>query len=273
MENTANQEAIAQNALQTKDLVNIPNGNEPVAIDKKKSFAVALLEAIKADFLAVNEGMDLDFVYLGSWLTMDKKGIFVEKDGKDDPKTRVAYGDTIDVVIAQGEKRWTLWGKKDSPEDGQLIVAERELPDAKAKLAAWIEANADKGVADRYNIDSAKLCYLAYVIPTDSLAPGEFPKIYLMSFPPTATIQYGKYSFNGVYGGKYKALGIPARTGMGSVVTRIGNVEAGSGSETYLALTFEPVGLFKPEDFDIDPNQILNFDGATEDAPAGEKAL
>lgn len=245
------EELAAQNALQTKDLVQVPTGAAAV-VKTTKSYAAALLEGMKADFLAVNDGMDLDFVYLGSWLTMDKKGIFVEKDGKEDVKTRVAYGDAIDVIVAQGEKRWTLWGKKDSPEDGQLIVAEREEADAITKLENWLEQHPE--AADRYDSNSAKLCYLAYVIPVKTLSPDDYPKIYLMSFPPTATISYGKYAFNGVFQGKYKALGIPARTGMASVVTRIGNVEAGSGSETYLALTFEPVGMFRPEEYGVNPN-------------------
>ncbi|EIW19947.1 MULTISPECIES: hypothetical protein [Pelosinus] len=246
------EELAAQNALQTKDLVQVPAEGAVAVVKTNKSYAAALLEGMKADFLAVNDGMDLDFVYLGSWLTMDKKGIFVEKDGKEDVKTRVAYGDTIDVIVAQGEKRWTLWGKKDSPEDGQLIVAEREEKDAIAKLENWLEQHPE--AEDRYDSNSAKLCYLAYVIPVKTLSPDDYPKIYLMSFPPTATIQYGKYAFNGVFQGKYKALGIPARTGMASVVTRIGNVEAGSGSETYLALTFEPVGPFRPEEYGVNPN-------------------
>lgn len=266
MDVNTKQEATASEALGVKDLVNVTPGM-PVNITNK-SYAVAILEAMKADFLAVNEGQDLDFVYLGSWLVMDKKGIFVEKDGKDDPKTRVAYGDTIDVVVAKGEKRWTLWGKKDSPEDGQLIVAEQDFDEAQKKLAAWLAVAEEKDptVHDRYNANSPKLCYMAYVIPVKTLIPGEFPKVYLMSFPATATIAYGKYSFNGVYQGKYKPLGIPARTGMGSVVTRIGNEEAkgASQSDTYLALTFEPVGLFKPEEYGINPNEILPGAGAVE---------
>lgn len=258
------EELAAQAALQTKDIVQVPAAGAAAVVKTTKSYAAALLEGMKADFMAVNEGMDLDFVYLGSWLTMDKKGIFVEKDGKEDVKTRVAYGDAIDVIVAQGEKRWTLWGKKDSPEDGQLIVAEREEVDAQAKLTAWLETAAQKDptVYDRYDVDSAKLCYLAYVIPVKTLSPDDYPKIYLMSFPPTATISYGKYAFNGVFQGKYKALGIPARTGMASVVTRIGNVEAGSGSETYLALTFEPVGLFKPEEYGVNPNGDMGAQAA-----------
>lgn len=244
-------------------------------VSSNKGFAAAVLQAIRADFIAVNEGLDMDFVYMAQWLVIDKKGIFVEKDGKDDKDTRVAYGDTIDVVIAQGEKRWTLWGMKDSPEDGQLIVAEREQVDAQAKLAQWLEENPMAN--ERYDLGSPKLCYLAYVIPVaglkETLAAGDMPKIYLMSFPPTATIAWGKYSYNGVYSGKYKALGIPARTGMSSVVTRIGTVEAegGSKSDTYLALTFEPVGLFRPEDYGIDPTATFSVGGQ---APAeGEKQL
>ena len=248
-----NQEEKDQAAVQQGELVAVSTGAVATTAHKK-SYALALLESVKAEFVAVNEGLDMDFVYMASWLNLDKKGIFVEKDGKDDPKTRVAYGDVIDVVIAQGEKRWTLWGLQKSPEDGQLIVAEREQVDAQRKLQAWLEENPE--AAERYDLDSPKLCYLAYVIPVKTLGGVDFPKIYLMSFPPTATIAYGKYAFNGVFQGKYKAIGIPARTGIGSVVTRIGNVEAGSGSETYLALTFEPVGMFRPEEYGVSNGDV-----------------
>lgn len=51
---------------------------------------------------------------------------------KDDDS--IKYKDHIDVIIGKGEKRWSLWGLQNSPEDGQLIVACREKEDAVPRL-------------------------------------------------------------------------------------------------------------------------------------------
>ena len=77
------------------------------------------------------------------------------------------------------------------------------------------------------------------------------PKIYIMSFAPTATIAYGKYAMN-VFRGAYKKIGIPARTGLTSVVTRLSTEEQRSrtdASVSWLAIKFEAMGVFNPEDY------------------------
>ena len=121
-ENVTNMDVAAQNA-----------GTEEVAgtaIAKASEGAVAVPQAMGTayitqllnntfeDFQKANDGLDLDFVYMGSWLVVDKKGAFVDKDDES-----VKYSDHIDVIIGKGEKRWSLWGLQNSPEDGQLIVA------------------------------------------------------------------------------------------------------------------------------------------------------
>ena len=208
------------------------------------AYATQMLEQMKADFIDANAGLDLDFVYMGSWLVFDKKGNFHEKDNED-----IKYGDHIDVLIGQGEKRWSLWGLQDSPEDGQLIVSRKEREEAANDLVLWLEQNPD--AASRYSIDDLELRYMAYVIPVECLKEdSEVPKVYIMSFAPTNTIVYGKYA-QAVYGGAYKKLGIPARTGINRVVTRI-KTEDKKGKDpriSWIGLEFEAMGMFNPADF------------------------
>lgn len=209
------------------------------------AFITQLLNDTFNDFQRANDGLDLDFVYMGSWLTIDKKGDFVDRD--DDS---VRYKDHIDVVIGKGEKRWSLWGLQNSPEDGQLIVACREKEDAITQLEAWLQENPE--AAERYSTEDLELRYMASVVPVDALSEsGGIPKIYIMSFAPTATIAYGKYAMN-VFRGAYKKLGIPARTGVTGIVTRLSTEEQKSrrdASVSWLAIKFEAMGLFKPEDY------------------------
>ena len=207
------------------------------------AYITQLLTAIKEDFVAANEGLDMDFVFMGTWLTIDKKGNFVEKDDE-----TVQYGDTIDVVVGQGEKRWSAWGLKDSPEDGQLIVACKEKADADEQLTAWLEANPDAAV--RYNLDSLGLRYMAFVVPVSTLSAEDFPKVYLMSFSPTGTIDYGKYAM-GVFQGKYKLQGIKARTGINKVVTRLVTIEKTSKKNDWIGIDFKAVGMFNPADYGL----------------------
>lgn len=209
------------------------------------AYITQLLNNTFEDFQKANDGLDLDFVYMGSWLVVDKKGDFVDRD--DDT---VRYKDHIDVIIGKGEKRWSLWGLQNSPEDGQLIVACREKEDAVAQLEAWLQENPE--AAERYSVEDLELRYMASVVPVDALEETDgIPKIYIMSFAPTATIAYGKYAMN-VFRGAYKKVGIPARTGLTNIVTRLSTEEQKSrrdASVSWLAIKFEAMGLFKPEDY------------------------
>ena len=238
--NTAGTEQVAENAIVTtegKALMKVERG----------AYITGLLNSIKEDFIAANDGLDMDFVYIGTWLTVNKKGVFQEKD--DDS---IKYGDTIDVVVGQGEKRWSLWGLKDSPEDGQLIVACKEKADAEEQLQAWLNENPD--AASRYSLNDLELRYMAFVVPVSTLSADGFPKIYLMSFPPSATIAWGKYAMK-IYQGNYKGQGIPPRTGVNRVVTRLTTEEQQSKTDksiSWLALQFEAIGLFNPADYGLE---------------------
>lgn len=244
-----NMDAVAQNAG-TEEVAGTAiqaasTGAVATTAQAGAAYITTLLNNTFEEFQKANDGLDLDFVYMGSWLVVDKKGDFVDRD--DDS---VKYKDHIDVIIGKGEKRWSLWGLQNSPEDGQLIVACREKVDAEQQLSAWLEENPE--AAERYSLEDLELRYMASVVPVDALAEeGGIPKIYIMSFAPTATIAYGKYAMN-VFRGAYKKLGIPARTGLTNVVTRLSTEEQKSrrdASVSWLAITFEAMGLFNPDDY------------------------
>lgn len=207
------------------------------------AYVTGLLTAIKEDFVKANEGLDLDFVYMGTWLVINKKGNFIEKDDE-----TVSYGDKIDVVVGQGEKRYMLWGLQNSPEDGTLIVADKDKETAYHMLEAWLEEN--PSARERYSVSDIELRYLAYIVPVDSLGPDKFPKVYLMSFPPTVTISWGRYAMK-VYQGGYKHAGVPASTGVNRIVTRIVTNEKKKDNLSWIGLDFEAVGMFNPKEYGI----------------------
>ena len=231
------QEHVAENAIATTQPGGIVQAKQGAA------YITNILRGIMDAFIAANDGLDMDFVYMGSWLVIDKKGNFVEKD--DDT---VKYGDHIDVVVGQGEKRWSLWGAQNSPEDGQLIVACKEKVDAETMLTAWLEANPE--ATSRYNLSDLELRYMAFVVPVDTIDGEEMPRIYLMSFSPTSTIAWGKYAMK-VFQGGYRQAGIKSGTGVTSVVTRLSTSEkkGKDPSISWLGVDFEAMGMFNPEDY------------------------
>lgn len=230
----------------TENQVVVAQENTPAVAG---NYITSILEENKRNFLEDNAGLDLDFVRMGDWLKMNKKGNFVEKDNEE-----VSYGDQIDVVIGYGEKRYTLWGKEGSPEDGEIICLEPTEEEAYAAFNNFIEANPE--AAERYTADDIKLRYLAYVVPVETLAEAakndDVPPVYIMSFATTDTYLWGRYALN-LYNGKYKNVGIPRRTPANRVVTRLISEErkVKGSTDTYLGLKFEAVGVFKEEDYGI----------------------
>lgn len=230
------------------------NTNEVATTEKNEvaatnqSYIANILEETKRGFLEANQGMDFDFVHMGEWLSLNSKGQFIEKENED-----VNYGDTIDVVIGLGEKRYSLWGFDDTPEKGELIVAEQNQEDAYAALESYLEVNPE--AVERYTYDDIKLRYMAMVVPVESLKDGEFPQIYNVSLSPTDTIIFGRWAMN-VYQGKGLAgkAGIPRGTGVNKIVTRFKSVERQNRSDKsmrWLGIDFEPLGMFNPEDYGI----------------------
>lgn len=240
-EENKNVEASNENEVATTE-------KNEVAEKPKMSYIQAILEETKEGFMEANQGMDFDFVHMGEWLTKNSKGNFIEKEDE-----TVDYGDTIDVVIGLGEKRYSLWGFDDSPEEGQLIVAEREQKDAFEALEAFLELNPE--AAERYNYDDIKLRYMAMVVPVDSLGDGEFPQIYNVSLSPSDTIVFGRWAMSVFQGkGLAKQAGIPRGTGINRIVTRLKTVERtnrNNSAQKWIGIDFEPVGMFNPADYGI----------------------
>lgn len=208
------------------------------------NYVVQIMESIQKEFVEVNAGMDLDYVRAGDWLKLNKKGNYVES--ADDT---ISYGDTVEVVVAQGEQRYMLWGADGSPESGEIVTAERTREEAEAALGEFLSQNPE--AAARYTNDDIKLRYLAYIVPVQTLQPDDMPQVYLIDFAQGDTIGWGKFA-QSVFKGKYKQLGIPAKTPVNRIVVRFTSEERkANGNETYLGTKFEPVGLFNPEDYGI----------------------
>lgn len=226
-------------------------GQEVAVKDEKNQVAVPsnliqdILKAAKEEFEAANAGMGLDFVRMGDYLKLSKLGQFVEHNDE-----TVSYGNTLDVVVAMGEPKYTLWGADGSPEKGELIVMEDTEPEAQAALENWIMQDQSRG--DRYSLADIRLRYLAYIVPTQFIGGAdEIPKVYLMNFSTSDTYGWGQYARN-VFNGKYKPLGVPSKCGVNRVVTRLtSEVRKNPDNESYVGIKFDPIGLFKPEDFGI----------------------
>jgi len=194
------------------------------------SYAVRVIRKLKDEFMKANEGLGLDYVYMGQWLVVNKKGQFVERDN---PTTN--YGDKIRVVIGAGEERYTLWGKQDTAEMGQLLIAEPTEAAARAKL----DEIQNTLTAGKYHAEDIQSRYLATVIPEESIN-AEVPKLYLMSFSPTAKLAYGKWGLN-LFSGAYAAMGFPRGTSVPSVLVEISTIEKTGNSTTYITLDFTAV--------------------------------
>lgn len=242
----------------TENAPAVQNGGIVVA-QKRTSYVAAILEQSQREFLEINEGMDLDYVRLADWLKLNKKGNYV--DAADDT---INYSDTIDVVVAQGEQRYMLWGADGSPESGQIVTAERTRDEAEAALGEFLAANPE--AAARYSNDDIQLRYLCYLVPVATLEPGESPLVYVFDLPKGDTIGWGKYA-KAVFDGKYKQIGIPRRTAINNVVTRFTSEERkNNNNESYLGTKFEPVGVFNPADYGLADNPVDEAQGAQ---PAG----
>jgi hypothetical protein len=217
-----------------------------VAQINNSRYIAELLDNLKQDFMAVNEGMDFDFVRLGTFLMISKMGKFVERDSNKD--VIMDYGDSIDVVNAKGEKRWTVWGEPESEEEGQLIVAEQDKTVAEEKLQEWLNEKPDRQC--RYSLESLELRYMAWIVPVETITSDGFPKIYTMSFPKTSTYSFGRYA-ESLYFGKAAAAGVPKRTPVNCVVTRMTTSEKSDKVNSWIGIDFSAVGLFNPADYGI----------------------
>lgn len=218
--------------------------NEVAETKVGTSYVAQLMQQSQKEFLEVNAGMDLDYVRVGEWLKLNKKGNYVEAGDEN-----TSYGDNIDVVVAQGEQRYMLWGADGSPEKGQIITAEKTREEAEAALGAFLSENPE--AASRYNDEDISLRYLAYLVPVATLDAEESPMIYIFDLPKGDTIGWGKFA-KAIFDGKYKTLGVPRKTPINRVVVRFTSEERKNNSnESYLGTQFAPIGLFDPADYGI----------------------
>lgn len=224
----------AENKTESKEVAKVES-NLPST--SNVPYAVQLLTKMKEEFIAANVGLGLDYVYIGQWLVINKKGQFVERDNVD-----VNYGDRIEVVIGMGEERFTLWGKQHSKEQGNLIIAEKTREDAEARFMEIVHSLDETA---NYAPEDIQSRYLASVIPVETIED-EVPKIYLLSMPQTAKLAYGKWAFN-LFNGKYAKEGLPRGTSVPSVVTAITTVEKDAGDFSYITMEFDAVKKFKPK--------------------------
>lgn len=224
--------------------VAVAEQNQVEAVAVKKNPIAVMLESAKQQFMDVNAGMDLDFVRMGEHIKINKKGTFELRS--DDT---VKFGDTIDVVIALGEQRHTLWGKKDTPENGELICMEKTYEEAVAQLQEFLSLRPE--AAERYSVGDIQLRYLAYLVPVEALGGDEIPDVYLLSLAQSDTYGFAAYA-KGLFRGD-KNKGIPKNSGVNSVITRLTTEERDvkGSTDTYLGVKFEAVGPFKPEDYGI----------------------
>lgn len=236
--------------VEKNEVVTQEKAQAPAVVATGSTYISAILEETKRNFVEINAGLDLDFVRMGDWLTIDSKGNFGEKD--DDS---VKFGDSIDVVVGYGEQRYSLWGHEGTPEEGQLIVADPDRDQALAALGEYLAQNPE--AAERYSEEDVKLRYMAYVVPVATLAPGEFPQIYLMSFSQTDSFGWGRFAMN-CYQGKYKKMNVPARTAANAVVVRLTTAERKQESRKWIGIDFTPVGVFNPSDYGLDPNEFVS---------------
>jgi hypothetical protein len=222
------------------------------AVAPTASYVANLLENLKQDFLAVNVGMDLDYVRMGKWLTIDKKGRFQEKASQEGTES-IVYGDEIDVILASGEQRWMIWGARDTDDNGMVIATGKTREECEESLNAYLETNPDK--AERYSAENIALRYMAVGVIIENLqkaqAEDDFPTIYMIPMATTNTFAFGNYTKD-LYDGKYKAMGIPRRTAVRDVVTRLTTSEKkGKGTDTFVGIDFTAVALFNPAEYGI----------------------
>jgi len=238
-----------QGTTQETGVATTDGGNKTVAVvSNPGQFVTQMLDSIKEEFLAVNAGLDMDFVRMAQMVKLNKLGKFVLARDEEGPD----FGDTLDIVIAQGEQRWSLWGLEESPEAGQLIVAEKTQEEAAAKLGAWLMENPER--TERYSVSDIQLRYMAVFVRVDTLAEAfkneESPEIYMLPIATTDTYEYGGYAME-LFKGKYKPIGIPSKTAVSAVVTRISSKEKKRGNNKWVGLIFQPVGIFNPADYGI----------------------
>jgi len=197
------------------------------------SYVGNLIKNAQESFLAANQGFELDFVYMGTWLAVNSKGQFYDKDDES-----INFGDSINVVLGGAEQRFMLWGREGSEQDGQLLVAESSRDAAEERLKSLLEDDPKMS----YTIADIQSRQLLFLVMLDEIK-SDFPTIYQLSLPQTGKIAFGKWALN-VYRGAYKKDGFKQGTNLNSIVTNITTVEKRNGNKNYIGYVFKAESLF-----------------------------
>ena len=131
-------------------------------------------------------------------------------------------GTKFEVIIGEGEQRFTLWGSEGTSFEGQLMVAESTLIEAEEKFDELIEQYRTTGEQEFENThqkDKISSRYLMQVLPVCKLQ-SEVPEVYLVDLAFTSKLTFGKFSAQ-VFKGVFSKIGIPAKTGMSAVVVNM----------------------------------------------------
>ena len=170
-----------------------------------------------ASFKEKNAQFDLDFVELGTFLKISKTGKLQSKD--DDAITF----DAIKGVILEGKEQFTLWGKDDTPQDGELLIKENELEEAEAKFEELCAADDMFGAL--YSLSDIGPRYIITFVAEDG-------NLYAINMSKSSKYELGKHS---------KFCFVSLGVGLAEVVTKIGIQEKTGGKNSWLAFKFDYV--------------------------------
>ena len=210
--------------------VNVPVAVEPApnAVAKEGRFSFAKM---KADFLATNAGLGLDFVTLASWLYIDGKGCFYNKDSEE------VYGDKLNVVIGGGQERYTMWGKEGTAQ-AQTCVITADTREQAEIMFNKLAAEDDKFDASQYTYEDIKEGYIAQLVTEKSMG-SDMPEILVYAMPVTA-----KYNFKAFVAKLFKGQypGFKKGTSATAVIIQMTTVSKKFGAnKKYTTVEFSPV--------------------------------
>jgi hypothetical protein len=261
------------NTTETAEIV--PQEKQLITVQlPKRAYISVLVGQMQQAFNELSADLNLGFVRLGDWLSFDGVGNFVEHATKGTPQ-EINLGNSIDVVIAGGEARWSLWGAEGTALFGRQIIdvaygssqEEMQMSHGIAinEYRAWSEANekdAAEQEAKENGEDAIRIRYRAVIIPVAVgckenrdqrviLGGDELPRIYLMSFSPsTSAVDFGPWTKRLMMRGD-PALGIKPFTRPNDVVVRMTSKSCQDGSRKWIGINFQTVGKFNPEEFGL----------------------
>ncbi|MFZ3171940.1 MAG: hypothetical protein WA118_08175 [Carboxydocellales bacterium] len=198
-----------------------------------------IVEQIKQAMAELNPEFDLDWVNLGQWISLSKLGKFVIKSNGEVVED---FGPELYAIVVAGEKRFQRWPTNEEKEksvypDGLICSSSDQVTSMYGEVCAECTHNREK----------CKMRFMAVMTPTDRDPELPFPRIFLMNWSPTATYKFGDVTRDLFLGTNknLKAKGFKALTPIAKVVMRLWPTEEKmeGGSETYLAVNFEPVAL------------------------------